>query len=163
MPCYFRNWCFVKPPKWYLMARYDNFWNNCFLLILSPTINLFFWLYQPIFRKAVFDCWFSFSPSTSILKHSEVEETIYASSSHLTVEYIRERQCYVYQLLSAIQTLPHLPAPSQTSSTHLAHVPPIPIEKKKKYHYCKAEKIVLVSLRFKTMFYFLRSIDPERF
>lgn len=27
------------PTQWYLMSRYDNFWNNYFLFILSPTTN----------------------------------------------------------------------------------------------------------------------------
>lgn len=165
MPCYFRNWCFVNtsPPsaQWYLMSRYDNFWNNYFLYILSPTINLLFWLQQLNFRKAVFDCSFSFSPSTSILKHCEVGETIYESSLHLTVEYIRERQCDIYPLLSAIQTQSHLPAPSQTPPIYCAQVPLSP-KGKKTHHHCKAEKIIFVSLRLKSMLYVFMSIDPQR-
>lgn len=47
-----------------------------FLFILSPTSNLFFWLYQLIFKKAVFAHLFSFSPPTLVLKQCEVAETI---------------------------------------------------------------------------------------
>lgn len=101
-------------------------------------------------------------PSISILKQCEVNEITYASRSHLTVEYIRERQCYDYQLLSAIQTLPHLPAPCQTSPLHLAQAPPPQKKKPKQNHHSKAENIVLVSFRYKSMICVLTSIDPQR-
>lgn len=112
---------------------------------LQQLIKLF-WLYQLNFRKAVF----SFSPSISILKQCEVDETIYASSSYLTVEYIRERQCYVYQLLSAIQTQPHLPASSQTSPIYLAQVPLSPEDKEEK----EKKKKKITTIRLKRQFWF---------
>lgn len=117
------------------------------------------WILEKQYLTANFP---SLLPSTSILKHCEVGETIYESSLHLTVEYIRERQCNIYQLLSAIQTQSHLPAPSQTPPIYHAQVLLFPKRKEKTHHHCKAEKIISVSLRLKSMLYVFMSIDPQR-
>lgn len=114
-----------------------------FFFILSPISNLFFWLYQLIFRKAVFAHLFSFSPFTLILKLCEVAETIYASSSpcHFRIHRGKGMLC----LLTPFCYI-NTPTPAKLHQyTFPTCLPP------KKYHHWKAEEIVLVSLRFKTM------------
>lgn len=54
------------------------------------------------------------------------------------------------------------PNPQPNFSNILCPCAPLTKRKKKKYHHCKAEKIVLFLLRFKTMLYVFRSIDPQR-
>lgn len=160
----FRNLCFVNTlPHLNNGILYDNFWNNYFLFILSQTINLLFWLHQLNFRKIV-DCYFLLSLHLYL-------KAMWSRWNYLCKQLTSHCRIHQGNAMLCLSTPFYYTNTASSSSpqSNFSNIPclstPLPKRKKKnkqKYHYCKAEKIILVSLRLKSMLYVFTSIDPQR-